>query len=188
MEDLIRDFHSVAINLEQIRVAVQATSVPHWWNTQWFSSLAGAVVGAVAALSVGIARDYFSLRRKNLDSWYSHIVGRQQPEHLLTTAGITSYGGTMKKDGETTVTPEKSTSEKILIEFRKNYKYWNLPISNLRFLFWRYEKALYKLPNLNIKEVKKTAEYLKAESIFARIIKLAEKKTGENQWTIRQPH
>lgn len=102
-------------------------------------------------------------------------------------AGMISYGGTMTRDGETTVIPEKSTSEKILIEFRKNYKYWNLPISSLRFLFWRYEKVLYKLPNLNSRELKKTAEYLEAEKIFAKILKLSEKKTGENQWTIREP-
>lgn len=181
--DLIDSLKSIAISLEKI-----GSSTHHWWDTQWFSSLAGAVVGALAALTVGIARDYFSLRRKNLDSWYTHIVERQQPEHLFIMAGMTSYGGKMTKDGETTVIPEKSSSEKILIEFRKNYKYWNLPMSKLRFLFWRYEKTLRSLPNLNSREIKKTSEYLKAEKIFEKIIKLSERKTGENQWTIREPH
>jgi len=181
--DLIDSLKSIAVSLERI-----SSSTHQWWDTQWFYTLTGAVVGALVALTVGIARDYFSLWRKNLDNWYSHIVKRQQPEHLFTMADMIIYGGTMIRDGETTVIPEKSTSEKILIEFRKNYKYWNLPISSLRFLFWRYEKALHKLPNLSSKELKKTAEYLKAENIFSKIIKLAEKKTGENQLTIRKPH
>ncbi len=181
--DLIDSLKSAAISLEKI-----SSSTHYWWDTQWFSSLAGAVVGALAALTVGIARDYFSLRRKNLDSWYSHIVKQQQPEHLFIMAGMTIYGGKMTKDGETTVIPEKSSSEKILIEFRKNYKYWNLPMSNLRFLFWRYEKALRRLPNLNSRDIGKTPEYLRAKKIFEKIIKLAERKTGENQWTIRKPH
>ena len=61
-------------------------------------------------------------------------------------------------------------------------------MSKLRFLFWRYEKTLRSLPNLNSREIKKTSEYLKAEKIFEKIIKLSERKTGENQWTIREPH
>ena len=57
--DLIDSLKSAAISLEKI-----SSSTHYWWDTQWFSSLAGAVVGALAALTVGIARDYFSLRRK----------------------------------------------------------------------------------------------------------------------------
>lgn len=187
VENIIKEFSSITNNIEQIRIAMQETTILHWWNTQWFSSLTGAVVGAIAALTVGITRDYFSLRRKNLDNWYSHIVERQQPKHLFETAFITQYGHKVTQDGKTEVVPEKTFSEKVLIQFRRNYKYWNLPISRLRFLFWRYEKALSKLPHLNKQQLKESPEYLKAQQIFAKIIKLAERKTGENQWTIREP-
>jgi|SRR3989344_4617793 len=186
--EVVEILSSIATNLEKISLSTQQATIFHWWNTQWFSSLAGAVVGALTALVVGIARDYFSLRRKKLENWYSNIVERQQPQSLFEMAFITSYGHKITLDGKTEIVPEKTISEKIMIEFRQNYKYWNLPLSRLRFLFWRYEKALSKLPHLNQQQLKESPEYLKAQKIFAKIIKLSERKTGENQWTIREPH
>ncbi len=188
MTDFITDFHSIATNIEQIRIVAQEVSASHWWNTQWFSSLASAVVGAIAALVIGISRDYFSSRQKILENWCLHIVKRQQPKYLFEKAFITNYGHTSIRYGETEVISEKPFSEKVLIEFRKNYKYWNLPFSHLRFLFWRYEKALYDLPSLSRPQLEESPQYLKAQRIFAKMIKLAERKTGENQWTIRDPH
>ena len=43
---------------------MEKVSVTDWWNTQWFSSLAGATVGVLSALIVGISRDYFSYYTK----------------------------------------------------------------------------------------------------------------------------
>ena len=186
--ETIEILSSIAASLEKLSLVNQQEPVLHLWDTQWLSSLAGAIVGAMTALTVGIARDYFSLRRKNLENWYSHIIERQQPTHIFEMAFITSYGHTRTENGRTEVIPEKSLPEKILIEFRKNYKYWNLPLSRLRFLFWRYERALHKIPHLNRQQLEESIEYLKARDIFSKIIKLSEKKTGENQWTIREPH
>ena len=184
LPETLQDFHSLATDVEKIRISIQGIADYHWWDTQWFAALIGAFVGTITTITVGAWRD----RRKILENWYSHIVERQQSEHIFRIAAMTRYGGKTIKDGEITITPEKLPSERILIEFRKNYKYWNLPMSCLRFLFWRYEKTLSKLPNLNQQELSKSPEYLKAHKIFAKIIKLSERKTGENQWTIRESH
>ena len=154
MEDeLINEIHLLVGQIEALRIVLH-DNLSSFWNTQWFS----AVIGAVVALTITSARDYFSRRRKILEDWYSHIVDTRQPQHIFEMAFMTIYGGKTTKDGEITVIPEKTLSEKILIEFRKNYKYWNLPFSKLRFLFWRYQKALCKLPNVNREKLKKSSD------------------------------
>jgi len=90
----------------------------------------------------------------------------------------------MTRDGVTTEIPEKPMTEKIVIELRRHAKYWRFPISLIRFHFWRYEEALRKMPNdISRVEMKTNEKYKAAEVEFNKICRLAEKKTGDTQWT-----
>ena len=160
MEDQIikisEDITSIADSTNQIQSYIKIILQRHWWDTQWFSSLFGVILGTIITLSIGWMKDYLQWRKKILLSWYKKLIKGPNLDDLIYQALHISYayGG---KD-----TNDKSLSEKVLIEFRKKYKHWNLPLlSRLRFLFIKCEKFIKKLPNKNnaqYEEFKKSDE------------------------------
>ncbi len=179
-------------NMDQLKIIADniklladvSNNPPPFWNTQWFSAL----IGALSALLISWFKDSFSARRNRMLELYDYFSKSGHwfsTESILSEAAIHHYGGSMIKDGETTVLPEKTLSEKMIIQLRTKCKYWTYPICKLRFLFARYERAISKIPNLRVHEVKKTAEYINADAIYNKIQNLAYVKTGESMWTAK---
>ena len=141
---------------DNIKLLVDATNRPlPFWNTQWFSAL----IGAVSALVISWIIDKISARRDRLWKLYDDISKRiiwlNVEKYFLDVANCTSYSGSEIRNGVTINRPEMTVSEKMVIELRRKYKYWNYPMGRLRFLFKKYEVAINKISNSsNIKESK----------------------------------
>ena len=182
MNEIQNQLHTIAENSTKI---VDLVGRPeHFWNTQWFS----AVIGAITALLVTWLKDAYSKRKKKIYSIYDFICQNTtfcSPDSLLGTAGMMQYGCTQTIDGITTIIPEKTISEKMMIELRKKCKYWQLPLSKIRFLFHKYEQLLRKIPDGDRRSIKGSNEYKQIEEIFEKIVKLSQAKTGESEWTAR---
>lgn len=174
-EEVAKELHTIALNLEQIGVLLQR-NVNNFWDTQWFAAL----IGAVGTLSVILLKEVLEKRSHRMSEIYDSLMEDKRvltPDSLVDMATSTSYS-----------TPDKPTGEKTVIEFRSYCKYWRYPLSMIRYLLGKYEEVLWKLPNLpngEREEVKNSDEYAKAEKLFGRISELIEKKTGENEWTRR---
>jgi len=178
----VSSLNLIAGNIKQLIAILQVTYQVHWWNTQWFS----AVIAVIATLAVSSANNYHNNRKRRLYEFYGWFMKQQvfiNTESLLQMGRMTTYGGTLTKDGITTQIPEKPIGEKMVIELRSKFKYWQLPIGSIRSLFKKYEKLIYKIPNSNLSEIKATKEYLEAEETFSKIYDTAKRKTGENEWT-----
>lgn len=187
IQALIDEVHAVAENIKEIG-AVLNDSSGAFWDTQWFAALMGALVGAFIIFFMNLLKEYFGTRRQKLMEIYDELVRHKSwvaPKQLVSKAGITLYGHTMHEDGKTTKIPEKSISEKAIIELRKSYKYWRFPDGVIKRLFEQYENTLRELPSSSVKNIKKSPEYKKAQTAFDRISDFVEKQTGENQWTAR---
>ena len=185
-QDILNSLNTIADNIKQINTTVHSLSYSHWWNTQLFTSLLTAIVVVFLTLLVGELRDYTKERKKILKKFYLYFVKNRDLDSLLMQAQHTSYGHTSTTGGgETTVIPEKKMSEKVLIEFKQRYKYWNLPHSELRSLLKKCEKQIKTLQDKPLNDLRKTDEYKNMQNVVDKIIKLSEKKTGEDEWSIR---
>ncbi len=178
------DIQPIVDSLNAINSTLQKSSGA-FWNSQLFAAL----IGAVSATIIGVLINIISNRRSRLKELYDNLMDRiswYSPDSLMNTARITSYGHSSVRDGVTTIIPEKTNAEKIVIELRRRGKYWKWPICRVKFLFRRYEQALSKLPDsATVTEVKASDEYKAADFIYKRILELVQDKTGENQWTNR---
>lgn len=175
-EEIIKELHAIAINIEELGVLIQNNS-RSFWNTQWFAAL----IGAISALSITFLKEVVEKRSRRMNEIYNWLMGNKWAlslDSFVDSATHTSYSK-----------PDKPIGEKVVIELRRHCKYWRFPLSKVRYLFQKYEKALWKLPNLPNRErekIKNSDEYVVAEKLFRKISELVEKKTGENWWTYRQ--
>jgi hypothetical protein len=182
--EVVNSLNSISENVKELSGVIKNINQIHWWNTQWFSAL----VGAVSAIVITAIFEGWKNRKNKLEEFYSWFLGQysfSSPSSLLSVAGHTSYACTVTENGKTTTIPEKAIAEKMVIEYRRHVKHWYLPFSEVRHWLTIYEKMLTKIPDLKgYPEIKNSKEYLEAEIFFNKIIEKIKNKTGENDWTI----
>lgn len=180
--DLPSSIEALSQSIQNLTVALHYQP---FWNSNWFAAL----IGALSAIVVTSVIDDVRKRRLKLREFYAWIMEQgtfSSPSALLHVARITMYGHTFTKNGVSTEVPEKPLGEKMVIELRKHTKYWLFPYSRIRLLFHSYERTLQKIPaDESAKTVESNLIYKEAEEIFNKIMRLAERKTGDNQWTVR---
>jgi len=182
--EIIIELHKIAESIQDLNVTILNISY-NFWDTQWFAALVGALSAIIATIFI----NFFGKRNQRMKDLYQSLMSNKtwlQPDSLIDQAGCTSYGHTITKNGKTSTVPEKKINEKTVIEFRGFCKYWQFPISRIRYLFNKYEKAIWQLPDRKVIELKDVAEYKNLQKIFHKISNLIEKKTGESEYTHRQ--
>lgn len=169
--ELINSINTVADNINKLDKTLQVSFHIHWWNTQWFSAVIGALSGFIGTFIFSTIKN----RNKRLSDYYQWFLEQgtfSAPDGLLMKAIMTQYQG-----------EDKPLGEKMIIELRSNTKYWYEPFGMLRVLFKKYEISLLKIKSGRKEEVKQQPEYIEAEKRFQRIIDFVHRKTGENEWT-----
>jgi len=172
--------NKIAENTEAIATALSRPDP--FWDTQWFAAL----IGATAALLITSLIDQTAKRNKILRDFYDKIAKNGHGLSLQSigvSANIIRYGHTATRNGVSTEVPEKTFSERVIIELRKKCKYWTLPPSKIRFMLKKYEKLLSKIPDT--KNLKTSDGYIEATEYYQKILDFVYKKTGENIWTAR---
>jgi hypothetical protein len=118
------------------------------------------------------------MRKESLEKIYEWIAKQNvfwNPRSLYKEASNTGYADN----------PMKLLGEKMVIELRRQVKYWKYPDIRLRRLFKRYEKVVLEFNNCDYTKKDQVNQYLKkAEQVFVNITGRVYEKTGENQWTI----
>jgi hypothetical protein len=169
--EILTIMSDIADELNNINNTLQIPSVFHWWDTQWFSGVIGAVTGLLGSyIFHGI-----SARNKRLFDYYQWFLDQgtfSDPETLLRQAASTSYG-----------IIDKPIAEKMVISLRSHIKYWYEPFGRFRYLMYRYENALWKIPNGRTEEIIKQTEFIEAQKRFVEVEEFVHRKTGENEWT-----
>ncbi|MBU1557751.1 hypothetical protein KKC45_02210 [Patescibacteria group bacterium] len=181
-EKIIQALNNINQNLDSINQNIESSK--NFWDTQWFAT----IIGVLIAFFVAWLKEVTTSRSERLTKIYNFLVRDKhhlKPDSILSIASMTSYGSTMHKKGIETKIPEKSISEKMVIQLRRRYKYWQFPKSYLSYLFFKYEKSINELSDGKEAEIEVTAEYEEVVKCFQKINDLIEKKTGENEWTAR---
>jgi hypothetical protein len=170
-EALFNSIDRVVDSLDHLNVALSYLSATHWWNTQWFSAVIGAITGFIGTLVYSSLKD----RKKRLADYYQWFLNQgtfSDPQGLSSQAMITSYGNN-----------DKSLGEKMVIELRSHTKYWYEPYGVFRFLLSRYEKSVRKIKNCLRVDLENQEEYIEAEKKFKKVMDFLYRETGENEWT-----
>lgn len=170
--DLINSINTLSASIKHLDYSMQTASSTHWWNTQWFSAVIGALTGFIGS-SV-----YSSLKNRNKKlfdtyQWFLEQGTFSDPDGLLMKAIITQYQN-----------EDKPLGEKMVIELRSHTKYWYEPYGMFRFLLSRYEKSVWKIKSGTRTGVKDQPEYKEAVKRFEKVMNFVYKKTGENEWTV----
>lgn len=167
--DVIVELHMIAENIKNLNTIIQSRS-GNFWNTQWFAALIGGLSATIATIIIG----FFTRRNQRMNDIYHSLMSDRiglQPDYLVKSARGFNI--------------PKKINEKTVIELRRRCKFWQFPISRIRYLFCQYEKAIWQLPDIKTTELEDTGEYKNLQEIFQKISDLIEKKTGENEYTRR---
>jgi hypothetical protein len=159
----------------------------------WDSPLCAALIGAAAAVSVFIGEKIWNLwleRAERMKGIYRFIAGQStfwSPRSLFSEASHTQYAGTSFNGitGKTEQRPEKPLGEKMIIELQRRSGYRSFIGLSLKRLFRQYEKSLLRFNNCRALKGEEPDKYMEcSKPYFDRIVKLAYRKTGLNEWTV----
>lgn len=157
-------------------------------DSQWFAAL----IGAGSAILIFSIEKFFSWRKKENEKlldyckWLNEQWTFRAPDALLDAARSTVYGHNERNltTGEVKVVPEKPLGEKLVIELRRDLKWWRQPNRKLHRYFKKYEKSLYKFDELRDKD--RDGEKIlidQARKYYEKIDNYAYKITGDNEHT-----
>ena len=179
-ESILQSMQSIDSTLKQIDANLATKSF-------FDSTLFAALIGAVGALLLQEVYKAYKHRQKGITELYETITKNgwaYDPDSLMRTAKITIYGGTeVNQDGEKNIIPEKPLGEKMIIELRRNFKYWTFPRCKTTRKLKKYEKKLalmnnYRKPDFDHKIVLKNLK-----KIYSEIEEYSLKKLKESKWT-----
>ncbi|MGZ8227639.1 MAG: hypothetical protein ACXWT3_13535 [Methylococcaceae bacterium] len=183
--EIISVLNEINTNLS---IIAQSLANDSFINSQWFSAL----IGAGSAIFIVIIEKYISWRKREnerlLDfcKWLNEQWPFRSPDTLLKAARSTVYGHEERnsKTGEVKVVPEKPLGEKMVIELRRDLKWWREPNRTLNKYFKKYEELLSKFDQLH--EADSTLEKQlidEAMKYYEKIDAYAFKVTGDNEHT-----
>lgn len=185
LESVVHSLNQINENLISISNFLTNTN---FWDSSWFS----AMIGAGTAIAVISIEKYFSLKNQynekllSFCKWLNEQWTFRSPDSLLASARSTIYGHEEKNitTGEIKIIPEKSLGEKMVIELRRDLKWWREPGFKLKRLFKKYEKLLQKFDNLEDGNIGQEKELLNfASVVFNKIDDYAYKITGDTEHT-----
>lgn len=185
IESIADALNQINDSLSSISTILSSTNI---WDSLWFS----AMIGAGAAIAVFSTEKYFSWKKRhNKDlleycKWLNEQWIFRAPDGLLDAARSTTYGHEERNTttGERKVTPEKPLGEKMVIELRRDLKWWREPNYWLRRIFKKYEKELQKFDVLENEDKEEEKRLLASAAVyFEKIDRYAYKITGDNEDT-----
>lgn len=180
--DVLNDINS---NLTTIANALNKDS---FLDSQWFA----AFIGAGSAIIIFLIEKYLSSRKREKEKllefckWLNEQWTFRSPDTLLDAANSTTYGYEERNSNteEVKVTPEKPLGEKMIIELRRDLKWWREPDRTLHRYFKKYEKLLSKFDLLQEAEPALEKTLIEQAMVYyEKIDAYAYKVTGDNEHT-----
>lgn len=184
-DTIIAALNGINSNLAQI---VENLSNKSFLDSQWFAAL----IGAGSAIIIFSIEKTISWRKRENEKlldyckWLNEQWVFRSPDSLLNSARSTVYGHEERNltSGEVKVVPEKPLGEKIVIELRRDLKWWRQPNRKLHRYFKKYEKMLYKFDQLKDDDPEQEKVLIEqALGYYNKIDNYAYKITGDNEHT-----
>ncbi|MCU7835297.1 MAG: hypothetical protein KZQ83_08580 [gamma proteobacterium symbiont of Taylorina sp.] len=185
LDKIVDVLNGINSNLTTIANALNNDS---FLDSKWFAAL----IGAGSAIIIFIIEKYFSWRKREnkklleFCKWLNEQWTFRSPDTLLGAAHSTIYGHEERTSNteEVKVIPEKPLGEKMIIELRRDLKWWREPDRTLHRYFKKYEKLLSKFDQLQ--EADPALEKILIEQAMVYYDKIdiyAYKVTGDNEHT-----
>lgn len=171
-----------------LTLIVEQLSNQSFLDSQWFAAL----IGAGSAIFIFSIEKAFSWRKREYEKlldyckWLNEQWIFRAPDALLHAARSTVYGYEERNSttGEVKVCPEKPLGEKMVIELRRDLKWWRQPNKKLHRYFKKYEQALNMFGQLQKDDQEQEKLFVdQALVYFNKIDNYAYKVTGDNEHT-----